>query len=521
MVHGCNLKMNKSMKRYLYILLAAVTLSACEYISTITANAEITLGATEVECTTDSATIITDMPTVLVNGTPYTEYTLSLTYVERELEGSVDYTNIDIYYLVNDKVKFNIEGLEQDTEYVAYINLDAGTYGSAHSAAISFTTKSNTPVATIECASKVDAKGVMATVTLQNVTYKVDGASKTIEYVRIEYCEADNTNEWCAIDVDDYGKAITIPAEYDNYLTENTEYIYRVAIIPEDRNLEPLTTEDKTFTTTNAVVTADIEIPELTLKATTLDIVVKGYDLRFDGVTLNGYKDVEYGFQYRKEGDQWSNLITAELKNNGIKHSMERNLFDAGATYEFRGAAVAGPKDKLCTSESTTITIPMSDDGGNDDGGNDDGDNDDGGNDDGGDDDIPTPPAPPTPPMTGDADTSDIAGEWHLTSWCGSEPSFDVYLSISTDGVVSLFQRMESRQWETYYSTVGYEDSLIYGQYTDGTSWATSYYVSIDGDTMVWTSAIDSDDVSVYTRCTLPNFTNVTRSATTNSKRFL
>jgi hypothetical protein len=114
----------------------------------------------------------------------------------------------------------------------------------------------------------------------------------------------------------------------------------------------------------------------------------------------------------------------------------------------------------------------------------------------------------PAPPVSGDADTKALAGEWHLTEWRGAVPSFDVYLSISEDGVVILWQRMESRLWETFYSTVGFDGSIIAGEYTDGVAWAASYYVAVDGDTMTWTNTADSDEVSIYTRCTLPDFTN-------------
>ena len=144
-----------------------------------------------------------------------------------------------------------------------------------------------------------------------------------------------------------------------------------------------------------------------------------------------------------------------------------------------------------------------------------------------------TAPGPPTAiavatparfpvPISGDADTTDIAGEWHLTMWRGSVPSFDVYLSITDDGVVSLFQRMESRLWETFYSVVDYEDGIIAGEYTDGVAWAHSYYVTVEGNTMTWTSTTDANEISVYTRCSLPDITNPEiRVTATAGKRFL
>ena len=128
----------------------------------------------------------------------------------------------------------------------------------------------------------------------------------------------------------------------------------------------------------------------------------------------------------------------------------------------------------------------------------------------------------PAPPVSGDADTTELAGQWYLTEWSGTEPAFDVYLSITTDGVVSLFQRIDSRLWETFYSTVGYEGGVISGIYTDGVAWGTSYYVTIDGDTMTWVDVTDSNDISIYTRCTLPDFTNPDIRVTNSTiERFL
>ena len=88
--------------------------------------------------------------------------------------------------------------------------------------------------------------------------------------------------------------------------------------------------------------------------------------------------------------------------------------------------------------------------------------------------------------------------------------------------MVSLYQRIASRLWETFYSTVGYENGVITGVYTDGVAWAHSYSVVVDGDTMIWTSTTDSSDVSVYTRSELPDVTNPEiRTMSESGKRFL
>lgn len=527
------------MKRYLIILLSALLCISCEIIGGITSVVDIKLGDTSIEYTENSATITTDIPTVTVNGTAYTDYSLFVKYIDKANENVNEYIVVDKYYIVNNKATFNIDNLEPNTKYIAYVTVDAGIHGSAYNS-ITFTTKAKVPTYTIECDGEVDAKGIKASILLKNVAYKADDVAQEIASVRLEYCEVDDQSEWVDVVVDNYNKVITIPASGDSYLKENTNYVYRVTITPEDKSLNSLTSEEMEFKTTYAKITAEIDTPKLTIEGDTLSIVVDSAHAYFDGESLPQYNDIEYGFQYRESGEtEWSELIASEPKNGALSHTMPLNLLSEDTTYEFCCVIIAGPKDKTLSSDIATITTPKSDDcgneGGNDDGGdngnddgNDDDGNDDGGNDDGGDDDggddgnDDEPVTPPTPPITGDADTSAIEGEWHLTSWRGSEPAFDVYLNISVDGVVSLFQRIESRQWETFYSTVGYEDGIIFGEYTDGATWATSYHVSIDGDTMVWTDTTDSSDISVYTRCKLPDFNNpATRSTTTKSNRFL
>ena len=217
----------------------------------------------------------------------------------------------------------------------------------------------------------------------------------------------------------------------------------------------------------------------------------------FDGVERPDYHYLDYYVYYREKGGEpyyWENKAEVELTNGGISLSLALSSFDEGKEYEFAGAVVAGAEQKVRLSEVVTITIPKED-----------------------------TPTPPTPPVGGDADTSDLAGTWHLTQWRGAEPSFDVYLSITEDGVVSLWQRIESREWELFYSNVGYENGIISGVYTDGVAWSASYGVVVDGDTMTWTDVADATDISVYTRSELPAGIPMSQSEVTRStaERFL
>lgn len=117
-----------------------------------------------------------------------------------------------------------------------------------------------------------------------------------------------------------------------------------------------------------------------------------------------------------------------------------------------------------------------------------------------------------------------ITGTWQLTEWRGTTPSFDVYMSIAEDDTLILWQRMQSREWELYYSDICYEDGTISGVYSDGVAWSASYSVTVDANTMTWIDTADATDVSVYTRCELPEELPSEESETTRAvatERFL
>lgn len=344
----------------------------------------------------------------------------------------------------------------------------------------------------------VDARGVWAELEFSNIAYLVDDEPADIFKLKLEYARA-NSNEWIGCDftsdviingVFEY----CIPFEGMAYLEENSDYMCRLTLYPKDsNNYQPITSEPFKFNTKSAVVTADISAPQVNISEEKLNISVANATVYYDGIYIPNYGNVAYEFAYRKSGsNQWESLSTVTYNNSGYSGAYDVTLFEEGATYEIIGRVTVNSA-WVFESEAATITIPNGD-----------------------------TPTPPTPPVDGEADTTAIAGDWHLTSWRGAEPSFDIYLSITTDGVISLYQRLDSRLWETYYSTVGFEDSVISGTYTDGIAWGTSYYVTINGDTMTWVDVTDSSDISIYTRCTLPDFTNPDIRVTSNTiERFL
>ena len=486
------------MRRYLYILLGAMLFAACEPTITTEPKADFCFGPVEVATTENSATIDVLKPYITLDGvkqdgaTVYLEY-----YVECEESNKtrvVEYSTSDVDA---SHIIFNIDGLEPDTRYNAHICIEDSEYGSASGSPFPIVTKEHTPTCEIKCDAVVEAKGFTATITLSDVAYLVDGEAQEIESVMLEYAHKRTEPEWLEVDVTDK-ESVTLPVERGAYLDEKSKYLYRVTITPANAEFEPITTDEQEFETKYAEVTAEISKPAVAIVGDNIDIVVESVKVWFDGVERPDYHYLEYFVYYRELGGEeayWENKAEVELNDGGISLSLALASFERGKEYEFAGAVVAGAERKVRLSEVVTITISKED-----------------------------TPTPPTPPVGGDADTSDLVGTWHLTQWRGAVPSFDVYMSISEDGVVTLWQRIESREWELFYSTVSFENGIISGVYTDGVVWSASYSVALSGDdAMTWTNTADATDVSVYTRSELPDGISVTQSVATrsSSERFL
>lgn len=490
------------MKKILSILcLAAVLFTSCEPTSTSPV-VKYNFGEIEVETKAKSATITADIPYVTVDGERSTNASFRLEYrIPQSGMSYSDVTTITEYRSEGNKVTFELEALEPETEYLAHIVLSHPEHGIKSSEGIPFTTKEYKPTYSITCDGEVEAKGLTATIKLTNVAYLFDNEPQDIKSLTVEYARLLSEGmEWVATEIDGIelqngSVDVAIPANGADYLEENRDYLYRVTIAPKDETLAAITTDDVQFKTDYAVITADISTPELGISGDMLNVDVESVKVYYDGIYLPTYHYSEYYVYYRKVGsDDWSNKVEAEATERGMSLSIALTTLETGAEYEVAAIVVAGAMKKLRMSEVATITIPQND-----------------------------TPTPPTPPEGGYADTTAIAGSWQLTQWRGAEPSFDVYLSISEDGVVTLWQKIDSRLWELYYSVVEYENDTIRGEYTDGTMWGTSYHVAVADDTMTWTDTTDATDISVYTRAELPEDIGVASQATTrtSSPRFL
>ena len=480
---------------------AVVALVSCEPVIVVETKPDVVyyFSSIRVETSENSATIEAVKPYITVDGVKVEDPEIYLEYWVESNQS--DATRVDEYTESNGYIIFELDGLKEDTAYLACISVGS-EYGKETCAAFPVVTEEHIPTAEYSCDVEIEAKGLYADVVLSNVQFTLDAEAQPIESVVVEYRRKySGSGEWIAVSVDGStlesgATTIRIPADGEEYLEECREYSCRVTIIPEDANYDSYSVT-KSFETSYAEVVADIATPVAVIKGENLMLSVDSVRVYFDGIELDDYYNLRYGFIYREQGDDEimtdSDLIEVEYDAaNGMSLSMPLSSFKQGVTYEFYGAVIAGAKMPI--SECVLVTIPVEE--------------------------IPTPPAPP---VSGDADTTALAGEWYLTEWRGIEPSFDVYLSITEDGVVSLFQRIDSRLWETFYSVVAYEDGIIAGEYTDGVKWAHAYYVEVNDNTMTWTSTTDSSEVSVYTRCTMPDVTNpdIRVTSEVNNTRFL
>lgn len=448
----------------------------------------------EVVTTESGATIKTVRPYMTVDGEKYNAANIYLEYGEAD---SADTTTIEEFTTSSGGIiTFNIDNLQASTLYQAYIYVDGGIdYGRDYKYFAFKTTAGHSY--DISCRSSVDAGGLKAVVHLSDVEYLVDDEPVAIASVRLEYSH-EESKEWTAVDVagkafNDKEEYITIPAEGEEYLVEASTYRYRVTITPKEEDYEPLTTEVKEFETTIADIEVEVSTPEVTLDDEALHVEVENIDIYCDGIYYPAYPNCEYYVCIRKTGDNSWDARKAKATTQGMKLDIPITELTRNTTYMVAGVVVAGVEPVEYPSDIVHVMIPAEEE--------------------------PTP----QPPVGGDTDTTAIAGDWRLTEWRDDVPTFDVYLSITEDGVVGLWQRLTSREWELYYSTVVYEDNTIYGEYTDGTSWGAAYYVTISGDTMTWVDTSDSTDVSVYTRAKLPdNITTMKRyTVKESSPRFL
>lgn len=106
---------------------------------------------------------------------------------------------------------------------------------------------------------------------------------------------------------------------------------------------------------------------------------------------------------------------------------------------------------------------------------------------------------------------ADIIGEWNLTDMeltksvsIGAE-TIDIYISFAADNTFNLWQFIGAGRYEHFSGTWALTEGLLTGKYSDGAEWGNAYTVSCSDDILTMTATVNSSDVYVYTRCTIPD----------------
>ncbi|MBQ3043254.1 MAG: hypothetical protein IJD53_02240 [Alistipes sp.] len=489
------------MKRYIYLLLGiavATQLASCDNNTeqptpqpepTPKPVVEFVFGTSSVETTETTATITTDTPYVTVDGERVDGEICLMWGAKGDDSGFIH--KVMQCEEVGDKLIYSIEGLQPESDYEAYLQLSTEDYGTEQSESIAFTTKEHVPTYAFSIVPNITAYGLYADVQLTNISYTIDGEDIDIDSINIEWGEVgsdyDQSIRIAGSDIIDGEVSITLPSTTEERLKENTTYNLRVTVGPKSDKHSPQS-DEFSFQTKDAVANAVLTTPQLTLTDSSLQIIAEEIYATLDG--RYAATNVEKAILFRALGAEWDIAMSIDYGTSGLYAEIPITTLQDDTVYEVLSVI------KVNGTESFESTVAS----------------------------IRTPKGEiPEPPLN--SDTTAIAGTWHLVDWCGTTPSFEVYMEINTTGDVVLYQKMQSRDWECYTSSAGVtDDGIIRGVYDDGVAWGAAYSYTVTADSMTWTNTKDESDISVYERCELPDgiaeaTSSATRSITT--KRFL
>ena len=95
-----------------------------------------------------------------------------------------------------------------------------------------------------------------------------------------------------------------------------------------------------------------------------------------------------------------------------------------------------------------------------------------------------------------------ICGEWRgveLTADAG------IYISFSSNGTFELYQKLDSEGFELRRGQWNLDGDVISGTYNDQEAWATSYKVSVVGESLTLVAQYGTEETNVYVKTTIPD----------------
>lgn len=96
-----------------------------------------------------------------------------------------------------------------------------------------------------------------------------------------------------------------------------------------------------------------------------------------------------------------------------------------------------------------------------------------------------------------------IVGEWHFSDE-ESGQDIDIYVSFSIDFTFEMYQKIGEGAHRYYKGAYEVDRDYVTGTYSDGTPWASDYYVSFHEGDMIMKSAQDEGYSITYKREKIP-----------------
>ena len=97
---------------------------------------------------------------------------------------------------------------------------------------------------------------------------------------------------------------------------------------------------------------------------------------------------------------------------------------------------------------------------------------------------------------------------WGLKSFCGTPVDADILIDFEEGGEFTIYQRTQESKYIVFTGTYEADEanSLLTGEYSDGTSWSRSYNYTVDkvARELALVSVEMADEVSVYEPAKLP-----------------
>ena len=112
---------------------------------------------------------------------------------------------------------------------------------------------------------------------------------------------------------------------------------------------------------------------------------------------------------------------------------------------------------------------------------------------------------------------ADIVGKWHLISWCGAAPEFDVYVEFTNGGKFNIYQQTWTFTYQYFTGSYIIENGILMGVYSNGADWIANYrYEVANSKLLILKNKVNPNEVSIYEPSVVPSW--IVEEATTSTR---